>query len=157
MEKHINLIKKLAWSFHRSTGIEFDDLFQEAYLAYDYALKTYDPKKGKITTYMWWCIVAQLKRYIYKQEEYKCKKYQEGVILSIDETVDIPFDNIPFWESLTEEAYEIANIILQGPKPYLETSDKTKIDKRIIEVMSNKGWKLWKIYRGLHELKLAFL
>ena len=39
--EHINLIRKIAWSFSTSTGLEFEDLFQEAALAYCEALKTF--------------------------------------------------------------------------------------------------------------------
>ena len=50
--KHLNLIRKIAWSFHKTTGLDWDELFQEATLSYLKALKTYDKKRGAITTYV---------------------------------------------------------------------------------------------------------
>ena len=60
------ILRKLArltkQKFDNNPKIEFDDLFQEAYIGYAHAMKTYDPKKGKISTHIWWCVSAQLKR-----------------------------------------------------------------------------------------------
>jgi len=154
--ENINLIRKIAWSFHQSTGMEFEDLFQEAYIAYDYALRTHDPKKGKITTYLWWCISAQLKRYLYKQEEYKCKKYQQGVICSLEDIfINQSDSSIPFWESLSKEAQEVANLVLMSPKPFIEAS-KPKAQKRVKDIMSKRGWSMRKIEFCLMELKIIY-
>ena len=77
MNKHVNLIRKIAWSFHRSTGLEWDDLFQEAAVAYYESLESYDESRGKITTHAWNCISNRLKNYLKEQEEYKARKSEE--------------------------------------------------------------------------------
>lgn len=47
------MINKIAWSFHNTTGIEFEELRSEATLAYMEALQSYrNDKKMKITS---WC------------------------------------------------------------------------------------------------------
>ena len=69
--KDINLIRKIAWSFHKSTGLDWDDLFQEAALAYLEALQSYDKRKGKLSTHAWHCIVSRLKNYWKKEREWQ--------------------------------------------------------------------------------------
>ena len=154
--KNINLIHKIAWSFHLTTGIGFDDLFQEAYIGYNHAMKTYDPKKGKISTHIWWCVSAQLKRYLYQQEDYKCKKFQNGVIVS---TEDINIDKITyqnhFWESLTREAQEIAELVLTAPTPFVKNG-RVRARERVGNIMTQRGWSMKKVKFGLSNLKIVY-
>ena len=68
--EHINLIRKIAWSFHNSTGIDWDDLFQEAAYHYLRALKSYDPsKKVSLSTYVWNFVKNELILYIRKEKK----------------------------------------------------------------------------------------
>ena len=39
MEKYINLLRKIAWSFHKTTGLEWDNLFSETIQAYYKAME----------------------------------------------------------------------------------------------------------------------
>ena len=155
---NIDLIRKIAWSFHQTTGIEFDDLFQEAYIGYAHAMKTYDPKKGKISTHIWWCVSAQLKRYLYQQEEYKCKKYQNGFILSMEdinvESFKVTYQN-HFWESLTREAQEIVELVLTTPTPFIKNG-RIKARKRVGNIMTQRGWSMKKVKFGLSNLKIVY-
>ena len=102
--EHSKLLRKIALSFALSTGLEFDDLYQEANLAYLEALRTHDATKGKITTYLWHCVHNRLKNYIKQEEIIKCKKF-DGELLPMDYVeTDISINEIPFWESLNNEA-----------------------------------------------------
>jgi len=80
---NLNLVRKIAWNFHYKTHLNRNDLFQEAYLAYYKAMKTYDPSKGNISTYVYSCISSKLKNYA-KLE----KKYQEP-LCSLDEILSL--------------------------------------------------------------------
>ena len=52
--ENINLIRRVAWNFHRRfQQYEIDDLIQEAALGYLKGLRTYSPEKGSITTHTW--------------------------------------------------------------------------------------------------------
>jgi|WetSurSiteA1Bulk_404760.scaffolds.fasta_scaffold32458_3 RNA polymerase sigma factor (sigma-70 family) len=152
--EHINLLRKIAWSFHRSTGIDFDDLFQEAYLAYNYAMKTYDPKRGKITTYLWWCIGSELKRYVKRERE------AWGVVVSFDDepaTYALPDHQEPasvFLDSLTEEARELAAIILSAPKIFIEIPPPDA-KQRLANVLVRKGWRWRDIWIGMKDMESA--
>lgn len=150
--ENISLIRKIAWSFHHTTGLEWDDLFQEAALAYCEALKNYDPKRGiKITTYMWWCISSDLKNYLKKQEK------QNGHICSIEDVdVDRPVNTTPIFESLSKEATEIANMVLSSPKIF-DNLPPELAKRNIARVLINrKGWSWRRVWVGIRDLKLAF-
>jgi hypothetical protein len=70
-KNHLNLIRKIAWSFYNSTGIEWQELFSEASLAYCEALQSYNPERGKITTHLWNCMKSQLLNFIKQENKYR--------------------------------------------------------------------------------------
>jgi RNA polymerase sigma factor (sigma-70 family) len=156
--ENINLVRKLAWSFHYSTGVDWNDLFQEASLAYYNALETYDPERGKITTHAWYCITNHLKNYLKEQEDYKCRKH-EGELSSIEDSVlnqhpaQIASD---FWESLTEDAKQIAEIILASSKKFVVLPPE-QVEERVKNLAEFKlrNWSKYRIQNGIDELKLA--
>lgn len=49
----INLIRKMAWSFSKTTNAEYEELLSEAAIAYLEALESYDPSKSKLSTWTW--------------------------------------------------------------------------------------------------------
>lgn len=152
LETNIGLIRKIAWSFHHSTGEDWDDLFQEAALAYCEALKSYNPKKGKITTHMWWSITSHLKNYLKYQEK------QNGHILPVEDliTVDSPVNGSPLFESLSKEAVQIADMILAFPTVFDSMSSES-VESSITRVLTKrKGWSWQKVKSGIRDLKLAF-
>jgi RNA polymerase sigma factor (sigma-70 family) len=149
--EYINLLRKIAWSFHRSTGIDFDDLFQEAFLAYDYAIKHHDPKRSKVSTYIWLVVASALKRYVRKEFE------SWGFISSLDDESDsdyIPDSQEPvseFLDQLNEQARQLAATILSAPKIFLEIpADKAK--KRLAHTMIKKGWRWRDVWIGMKDL-----
>lgn len=146
---NINFIRKIAWSFHRSTGLDWDDLFQEAALAYYKALDTYDPSRGKITTYMWWVIISHLKNYLQEQSKWN------GNILSVDEVdIDKPVEHTPMFEKLTNDAQQIANVVLQSPRTFAHMQP-VKAHQRIAQKMIQRGWRWGRVWRAMRDLKLA--
>lgn len=133
--ENLNLIRKIAWSFHNSTGEEWDDLFQEAALAYCEALKTYDPTKGKITTYMWWCISSHLKNYL------KLEEKQNGHTCSEEEIVEqqaisfkLSFDN------LSKDAQQVADMVLSNPGRFLSDDPQCAREKIAKAVFKENQW-----------------
>lgn len=52
--ENINLIRKIAWSFHKSTGIDYQEIFAEACRWYWEAKITWNPsRRASFTTYAW--------------------------------------------------------------------------------------------------------
>jgi len=150
---NLNLIRKIAWSFHRSTGIDWDDLFQEAVLAYLEAERTHKPDRGKMTTHAWTCITNRLKNYIKEQEDYKSRKHGEE-LCSIEDTIltrhpaQMASD---FWEALSDDAKDIANIVLATPKKFLWIPAE-QVHRRIHNILSCRGWCKNRIQNGIFRI-----
>jgi DNA-directed RNA polymerase specialized sigma24 family protein len=142
------LIKKLANSFANTTGLDYEDLFQEAQLAYLEALRTYDKDRGAVSTHVWWCVSNRLKNYIKKENE-------ERVCSIPAEEYDVPISSTPFWEKLSKDATRIADIVLDSPQTFLKLG-KTHSPKKIKEIMMNEGWDKKKIQRSISELQTVF-
>jgi len=154
--ENINLIRKIAWSFHNTTGLEWDELFQEASLYYFRALKTWDPERGqKLTTYIYRSMTCELINYVRKN-----KKFSENYSsLEIEKLTHVPasndfFDSTRFFESLTKEAQEIADLVLASPKPF-DCRSPRKAQERVVNILREWGWSEEKIESGLEALKLA--
>jgi len=165
--EHIGLIKKIAWSFSSSTGLEFDDLFQEAALAYWEALETFDPKNGKITTHIWLKISNHLKDYLKTTEEFKCKRqqvksHQEALAMkqkrfSTEELdIDRPISFTNFFDSLSEDAQRIATVIIETPELF-DSIPQQEVIIKVTEALLKKGIKMSRIWIGMKDLKLALL
>jgi RNA polymerase sigma factor (sigma-70 family) len=154
--KNSGLLHKIAWSFHCTTGVAYDDLFSEASYLYCKALKEYDPSRGSITNYYAYYIHHRLINYLKQQEAYKCKKHNEdfGFIDDIEVESQPTHEALPFWESLSKEAQQIADIIFNAPKPFMSLTPE-EAEERVVTVLSRKGWPKQKIEAGLHNLKLA--
>jgi DNA-directed RNA polymerase specialized sigma subunit len=147
--ENINLLRKIVWSFHQTYGLDWDDLFQEAYLAYVYALEKYDPKKGTyISTFVWIHVSNQLKTYYQKQ-----KKFYDPLVdvKELQNKIEKPDY---FFESLTEDAQEIADLVLATTKKFVELN-RRQACKRVTNIMLTRGWDRDRIYYGLLALKKA--
>lgn len=74
MEIQTDLINERAWSFHRTTGIEFEELQAQAALAYLEASAVFDDNKGaKLTTFAYRAVTNNLIDFCrdYKQTDIK--------------------------------------------------------------------------------------
>jgi RNA polymerase sigma factor (sigma-70 family) len=146
--ENVNLIRKIALSFSLTSGLDFDDLFQEASLAYLEAMRTYDPKRGKITTHLWHCIQNRLISYLREEEKEK--------VFSIDDVdVNTIENSHPYFENLTMNAIKIADVILNSPNEFVCLTKDDAI-KKVKKLMWYEGWDLRKIRIGLSDLKVAF-
>lgn len=147
--ENINLLRKIAWSFHKSTGLEWDELFQESYLAYRYALDHYDPNKGvPISAFIWTHISNQLRTY-YQNE----KKYNDP-LLGLDKIYYKNYTPQNFLEELSSDAEKIAELILIAPRNYVKLKPK-EARKKVKNIMLNRGWDRERISCSLNELKVA--
>ncbi len=153
-KENINLLRKLAWSFHRTTGVEWDELFSEACLSFILSLRSYKPKKGKLSTHVQTCITNHLidftRRYhditpasnILDDETFR---HSEG------ETDTSFLDTL---HSLSEEAQYVCNVILSNPEEFLEES-KRLARKHVVDRLRKEGWSWPKIWRSFREIKSA--
>jgi len=145
--ENINLIHKIAWSFHKSTGMDVDDLIQEASLIYLEAIKTYDPSKGKLSTYIWKVTKNHLQYFVTYQNKWNDKT------ISIEEVdIDKPVSRYSLFDSLTREAKDIVDVVLSAPAEF-DSLIPAKARKRVINKLRGKHWNMVKIAQGMDELK----
>lgn len=151
---NVNLIRKVAWSFHKSTGMDWDDLFQEAAIAYYESLKTYNESRGKITTHTWNCITNHLKNYLKEQRKYKDYIWEEELssLMKVKHTKHPAQVTSEFWEALTNEAQVIAGMILFTPRRYIGRTAE-EIEERIMRIMVCNGWSRKKVNAALKNLR----
>lgn len=159
----LNLLRKIAWSFHKSTGLDWNDLFQESYLAYRYALKHYDPKSNvKISTFIWIHVKNQLNSYYQKELQFldplkkayrRDRKAHESISAWV--YLDDTYNESNFeLECLSADAQKIADIVLNTAKKFIKLSlPQTK--QRLINILTNQGWSEERIQNGIRDIMLA--
>jgi DNA-directed RNA polymerase specialized sigma24 family protein len=145
MKNYELLLRKLANSFAFTTGLDPDDLYQEASLAYLEALQSYDPSRGALTTHIWHCVSNHLKTVISDENRQRCT--------SLD-GVDVSYSSPPFWEKLNKEAQIIADVILSKPEYVAMKQEDAQID--IVRTMLEKGWNWSKIMLGMKDLRKIY-
>lgn len=145
-EENINLLRKIAWSFHKSTGLEWDDLFSEACWLYCKALKSYTPERGKLSSYAWMLVSSELKDYVKKIYLNK-----EPLCFIEDLKGDYSISYSYFFESLSRDAQQIAKLVLQTPRKFVVLSSDEAC-KRVKGVMRARGWSEKRIQVGLSDL-----
>ena len=146
--ENLKLIRKIVKSFHHSTGKDVDELFQEAVFGYYKGLQSYEPEKGKITTHLWHCVSNHLKNYLKIEKDYELPL--EPLESAFEKTT--PMDE--FFESMSNEAWQIANIILSDPINFVTLPPEQAKDK-VINILLEKGMNLNKILSGIKYLEKA--
>ena len=144
--KHLNLIKKIAYGFSKTSGIEFEDLFQQACLEWINAEPKWDKSKSKITTYMWNTLTNSLINYVDKYNKYK--RPLEPLEKRKDEEVYYS----SYTDRLSPGAQVIAEIIVIAPQNFVFLN-RDEITTQIEKIMENKGWKPTKIKECICELE----
>jgi RNA polymerase sigma factor (sigma-70 family) len=148
--ENTKLLKKIAQSFSITTGIEFDDLFQEAYLTYCKALESYDPSKSRLSTHAWNCISAHLKNYV-KEEQ----KHTGIVSIESPEVINKPaLSTSHFIESLSFGTQELLSIVFDRSDKYM-FEDKQKVVKKLKHTMVRRGWADKKFDFCMKEIELV--
>jgi hypothetical protein len=153
---NVNLLRKIAWSFHKTTGIEWEELFAEALFKYVLLAKEYDLEensdKRKVSTLIWTSISNGLKSYI---EQYGRINGPLEHLGDAEEWKWDRYDALPFWENLTEEAQGVADLVIKQ-SDHFAVIPPEQVEKHIIFVLSNMGWKMEKILTGINDLKRAY-
>ena len=146
---HLNLLRKLAWSFHESTRLPFEDFYSEAVLAYCEALesKKFNRNRGiKFTTWLWMVVRNKLVDYLHQEQKH----------LHVDYAIDFSF-NVEYEyfaeNNLSSNQREMIQEILE----YFEVFDvlKPKFARgEVIRRLRDKNWTeplLWDTLRSLRK------
>ena len=147
----MNLIRKVAWSVARTTGLEFEDLLSEGCVIYLQAEKRFDPTKDVcFSTFMFKVLQYDLDIYATKQRKH----------FNIGEEIDQPvspdiFEKISFKEvitkNLSEEAKEVISIIYKNPAEFILPKPKHS-RTRVKDKLREMGWSWKTIWSSFNEI-----
>lgn len=153
MEVQINLIRRLAWSFHYTTGYDYEELFSEASVAYAEA-RNNNNGKAKETTVAYIYMKNRLTNYVMKQREgtyfddtVHNKQYAYGII-----------NHQYFFEvrdELSQKANELIDLILRNPHRFIDGSSPKKARGRLFKYLRFKGWKhadIWATFKEIEQV-----
>lgn len=148
--KNLNLIRKLAWKFTKRTGLNYQELFSEATVAYCEAILDYEPDKNcKLTTFAYTCMNNHLINFSKKEQRRQERVKQESewpdhIYGGQEEEVSF-FDLIEDWP---DDAKYVAEMILESPERYLGQTPNFKRQHfstirrqgRVRKDLKTKGW-----------------
>jgi hypothetical protein len=146
MIENINLIRKIAWSFHKTTGCDWDDLFQEGMIAYFNALGTHDICRGALSTHVWHCVSSHLKNYVKKEREFSFP------LMDLSEVQRLSITGTPLWESLSEKAQKALNIIIDNPEKFVALPP-VLAEQLLRKILFENRWTLKEVRETIKEFK----
>ena len=165
IENHLNLIRKIAWSYVRThPELEFDDLFSEACLACLEARDKFNPERGKESTFIWQVVHGRLSNIIGEQK--KVYPYDEiflnGNRTSCSSTSCSPEEQliaeeewIGILNTLSPKSKQICSLVLNSTSPYLPTDKPKTCRGIIIKELRKQGWAWPEIWKSFREIKQA--
>ena len=161
INENLNLIRKIVYGYvEKYPGLEFDDLFSEAYLACMEAEKKYNPLKGKESSFIWKVANNRLKTLINKEitRSGKNEEIKENSAVSYI-TPEMELIAKERWEELlnglSPKAQNICYMVLNESELYLP-SDKPKFCRGIIKrALKERGWAWSEIWGGFQEITKA--
>ena len=162
MFEHVNLVRSIAWSFHRTTGIDWQELFSEATAAYftglrfheeRHGMKLHNPSKGGKTTWIYQWISTEMINF--------CKREKRARNpTGIEDWYSSSFDDFkelyPPQTQLSRDTQEIVKMVLQDPRRYALPPRKAigQIRKDLREV---KKWSWPKVEEGMRNLRAELI
>lgn len=164
-EDYLDAMRKIAWSFHRTTGLPFEDLLSATYECFVRATKSYNPEKSQFTTYLHIACRNNLINYChsaYQMTEHNrapntpflweaSHLLSEQVDYRDPEKICIMRETL---RTLPEEAKMIAKMVLESPSDFLACGDRPKLARGAVkDKLREMGWSWSKIWQGFKDLK----
>lgn len=151
------LIKKISWSWHKTTGIDLETLIAEANVAFVECQNNYNPQQGKFSTLLWHAIGNKFKNLI----AYRYQNRHDGTEVELE---NLALSNPSMQEkkcifkstllSLSKEAQQIISIVLETPVDLLAMIPKPRLSKhQLTKYLRFKGWKIPAIHKAYIEIK----
>lgn len=152
VEDYLNLLRKIAHSYTRTCPtMDFDDLFQEACLAFLKSYHKYDPSKGAPTTFITMVVTSSLNNMVAKE-----RKWAERNMLYDPEFFDVaqPEYEQEWKEMLSELSPEAQYICWMVPRMEEELPKSAKKCRKIIaNHLQRKRWNIKKIWKCTNEIQ----
>ena len=157
-QMELNIVRKVVWSYARSTGLDFDELCSEAYLAYLEAAPSYNPARGKKSTFIWNVVRNHINSLLKAKKEIPVDK--EDIDMLIEERDELDPERVVLaeesWRELFESLSPDAKIIfflLNSNEVYINTDKPREARGIIARELKNRGWSENKIWATFRELK----
>lgn len=166
-EDYIGMMKRLAYSFHCTTGLPYEDLLSSAYLAFARCKKSYDPDKAAFSTYLYHVAKTEMVDFCHsthhtEPEEAKMKQqagpylYETAMVLSHQTNNQDPEYLCMFKDNLknmSKEAQQVCKMIFESPTEFL-VQTKPKLSRGMVyRKLREKGWSWSKIWNSFNEIK----
>lgn len=151
------LIKKISWSWHKTTGMDLEILIAEANVAFAECQNDYNPEKGKFSTLLYHAVESKFKNLL----AYKHQSRHDGTEVELE---NLALSNPSMQEkkcifksillSLSNEAQQIITIVLEAPADLLAMLPKPRLSKhQLTKYLRLKGWKIPAINKAYVEIK----
>ena len=161
----IPLIAGVAWSFQRTTGIDFEELFGEAAIAYSEARLKHDGKRAKLSTFATTAMRNHLCLYIAIRKRQPVQTTLSGEDWDgIENVLTDPCcsvtDRLEFFESLLEgcngqaaDVKTICDTVFSNPQGYVRAG---RYARRALEkTLESMGWEKGRIDTAFSAVKVA--
>jgi len=157
-DEQLNIVRKVVWSYARSTGLDFDELCSEAYLAYLEAAPSYDPARGKKSTFIWNVVRHHINSLLKAKKEVPMDK--ETIDMLIEEKDELGPEQVilaeeswrELFESLSPDAKMIFSL-LNSSEIYINTDKPREARGIIARELKARGWPENKIWATFREIK----
>lgn len=154
-----NFIRKLAWSYNKTTGIEYEELFSEASIGYVLAMKSYKAeKKVPLINWIGLCVKSRLNNYLKQNEKVPCTFLDEDTEDNIEaaDTIAAKENLEDLISRMSPEAKYVCNMILTTPAEYSDDTNGRKVRGKMRIVLREQGWTHERIWGTINELKSLF-
>lgn len=191
MEKEIknvenaNMVMRIAWSFHNTTGIDFEDLRSEAFCAYYEGLQSYDESKGaKISSFLFCHVSNHLKNYCKKEKLRTTVSIEMQISESDDESFEIINEGLRTHqptefnvnEMFSGKSLELVNMLFEllnspaiiirrtkgkvrnfeiNPCPIDMNQTPSKIRGQLADYLADNGWSKSAIWNTFKDVKMC--
>lgn len=163
LEENLDLVRKVVWRHVKlNPGLEFDDLFSEACIAYLQGVVYYNPEKGKFSTFMWRVVDNALRDLISSERERKNREifpHKSHYNYVSKEDPEVFLTAKEQWEEflsgLSPESRMICDMVVSNPEPYLPIDLPKKCRGAIARALRDKGWAWAPIWKSFREIKEA--
>ena len=148
MEKKI--VYKLAWSFHKTTGVEFEELVSEGVLAYYEAVAIWkEEKRCKLTSLAYRMIYNAMTDFTRIEMRYV---RPEPEIFDFNNIVTDQTPWFELYEQFPMDVREITDVCLNNVEELAGLNGK-QARKKVRYLLKDAGWKLSDIWDGIRHTK----
>jgi len=153
----LKLVYERAWAFHNTTGINFDDLVDEATMAYVEGMCVFDNSYGvKETTFVYKIITNKLIDYCRRMKLEKTIHFDniaEAAEFSFEPNFDRVLDKKPILDAFQPHIRELIQIILDNAELFNNESKRNRNRGVLKEILRQKGWEHSKIQLSFMQIK----